>query len=101
MLSRIHVARLLTLQSKADVSPKTAARYLHQLGYYGRAARRKPLLCPANIKRRNDWARDMMERPQTFWNNVISSNESRFALFSDSGRVSEYGCGGFLVRSST
>lgn len=72
---------------QADVSPRTAVRYLHQLGYYGRAARRKPLLRPANIKRRNDWARDMMARPQTFWNNVIFSDESRFALFSDSGRV--------------
>ena len=37
--------------TQADVSPRTAVRYLHKLGYYGRAARKKPLLRPANIKR--------------------------------------------------
>ena len=37
---------------QADVSPKATARYLHKLGYYGRAAGRKPFLRPANIKRR-------------------------------------------------
>ena len=33
-----------------DVSPRTAVRYLHKLGYNDRAARKKPILCSTNIK---------------------------------------------------
>ena len=35
-----------------QVSSRTAVRYLLQLGYYGRAAQRKPLHRPATIQRR-------------------------------------------------
>ena len=35
------------IATQADVNPRIAIRYLHKLGYYGRAARRKPLLRPA------------------------------------------------------
>lgn len=72
---------------KLQVSRSTAVRYLHQLGYYGRAARRKPLLRAANIQRRKKWAVEMVERPIGFWQTVIFSDESRFAQFSDSGRI--------------
>lgn len=75
------------IPTQVDVSPRTAVRYLHKLGYYGRAARRKHLLRPTNIKRRKDWAHEMVERPVTIWTTVIFSDESRFALFSDIGRV--------------
>ncbi|XP_076067686.1 uncharacterized protein LOC143040479 [Oratosquilla oratoria] len=54
--------------------------------YYGRATRRKPLFRPGNIKRRRDWAVQMVERPMAFWSTVIFSEESRFAIFYDSGR---------------
>ena len=72
---------------QADVTPKAANRYLHQLGYCGETVRRKPLLRPTNIKGRNDRALDMMVRSQTFRNIVILSDESRFTLFSEIGRV--------------
>ena len=75
------------ITTQADVCRKTAVRYLHNLGYYGRAARRKPLLRPTNIKRRKDWVVEMGERPVAFWRTFIFSDESRFTLFSDGGRV--------------
>ncbi|XP_052830027.1 uncharacterized protein LOC128249697 [Octopus bimaculoides] len=75
------------IAEQVDVSPRTAVMYLHKLGYDGRAARRKPFLQPANIKQRKDWASEMVERPLAFWDTVIFSDVSRFALFSDSGQV--------------
>ena len=59
-----------------DVSRRTPVSYLHILGYYGRAAGRKPLLCPINIKQRNDRSHEMVEIPLAFWMTVIFPDES-------------------------
>ncbi|XP_014770467.1 uncharacterized protein LOC106869302 [Octopus bimaculoides] len=39
---------------RVNVNPRTSARYVHKRGYYGRPARNKLLLRPANFKRRKD-----------------------------------------------
>ena len=70
-----------------EKSPRTVVRYLHGLGYHGRAARRKPLLRPFNIECRKQWGSEMISKPLEFWDTVVFSDESRFAQFSDSGRI--------------
>ena len=70
-----------------EKNPRTVVRYLHALGYRGRAARRKPLLRPFNIERRKQWGSEMISKPLEFWDTVVFSDESRFAQFSDSGRI--------------
>lgn len=57
------------------------------MGYYGKAARRKPLLRLANIKHGTIWVSEMMERHLAFWSTVILSDESQFKLFTDSRRL--------------
>ena len=52
-----------------------------------KSCEKKTLLRPVNIKRRKDWAYDMVKRQLTFWTNIIFSGDARFALFPDSGRV--------------
>ena len=70
-----------------EKNPRTVVRYLHALGYRGRATRRKPLLRPFNIQRRKQWGSEMTSKPLEFWDTIVFSDESRFAQFSDSSRI--------------
>ena len=83
--------------SAADVAkmvkknPRTVVCYLHAIRYRGRAARRKPLLRPFNIESRKQWGSEMISKPVEFSDTVVFSDESRFAHFSDSGRIWVWG----------
>jgi transposase len=61
------------------VSTRTVQRNLHEMGYYARAGKRKPLISEINRKKRCHFVRcckDWLE-----WNEVIFSDESRFNVF--------------------
>jgi transposase len=65
-----------------SVSKDTVKRTLHSEGYYGRIAKKKPLVSETNRKKRLAWCR-LTKNWSHEWNKVIFSDESRIELFSN------------------
>ena len=63
------------------ISQTTIRRRAHEIGLYGRVARKKPYLNKANRGKRLEYARTFREKPLGFWNNGIWSDESKFNSF--------------------
>src|SRR6185436_18205547 len=64
------------------VSSRTIQRTLHQEGYSGHAAKKKPFISEINRKKRYGWCR-MRKNWITEWNSIIWSDESRFEIFNN------------------
>ena len=77
------------LQTELDItiSETTIRRRAHEIGLYGRVARKKPCLNKANRGKRLEYVRTYREKPLVFWNNVIWSDESIFNLFGSDGKI--------------
>lgn len=65
-----------------SVSTSTVRNYLHQEGYFGRVAKKKPYVSENNRKKRLGWCR-MRKDWKEEWDKVIFSDESRFELFNN------------------
>ena len=65
-----------------SVSSDTVRRALHSEGYFGRIAKKKPLVSETNRKKRLGWCR-LTKGWKDEWNKVIFSDESRIELFSN------------------
>lgn len=70
-----------------NITPQTVRNVLHRRGYHGRVSRRKFLVTKVNKGKRMKFALDHADKPQTFWNKVIWSDESKFELFKSKGKV--------------
>jgi len=68
------------------VSSRTVQRALHSKGYYGRVAKKKPLVSEPNRKKRLAWCR-MRKEWHNEWNMVIFSDESRFEMFNNDSQM--------------
>jgi transposase len=68
-----------------SVSCRTVQRVLHEEGYSGHAAKKKPLISEKNRKKRYGWCR-MRKNWTTEWDYIIWSDESRFELFNNDSR---------------
>lgn len=68
------------------LSADTVRRVLKSDGYNGRVARKKPYVSAVNKKKRVAFAKDYVNKPNSFWNQVIFSDESKFNLFGSDGR---------------
>lgn len=62
------------------VSVATVQRILRKYGLFGRIAARKPFLTKMHMLRRKKWCSDYIKLNQSFWDNVIFSDECRLEL---------------------
>ena len=71
-----------------NISTKTVRRRLHRANIRSRVARRKPLISLQNRVRRVRWARRVQNwTVQDNWRHIVFSDESRFCLSFDDGRI--------------
>lgn len=77
----------LARERNVHVHPETVRRAIKRNGYNGRVARKKPFISEINRKKRLAFVQDHYLLAETWWNNVIFSDESKFNLFGSDGRV--------------
>ncbi|GBP11148.1 Transposable element Tcb1 transposase [Eumeta japonica] len=63
------------------IHPMTVRRVLHEANYSARVARRKPLVSLINQKKRLNYAKEFSNKPISFWDEVLFSDESKFNIF--------------------
>lgn len=69
------------------ISAQTVRNVLHSDDYHGRVARKKSFISAANKVKRLNFAVEHGDKPQSFWDKVIWSDESKFQLFQSKRRV--------------
>lgn len=69
-----------------EVSTQTIRRILGKHGYAARVPRRKPLISETNRKKRYQFAMRYVGVDESFWENVIFSDESKFNIFGSDGK---------------
>ena len=69
------------------ISQQTVRRRLHEVGFKGRVARKKPYVDKTNRIERIQYAKKYREQPLCFWDQVLWTDESKFNLFGSNGRV--------------
>jgi transposase len=65
----------------------TIKRILKKAGFESYFRRRKPLVSKVNMKKRLQFAREHVNKPQSFWNSILWSDESKFNIFGSDGRA--------------
>ena len=80
------VASELNEESSLSISAETVRRRMHESGFKGHVARKKPLIDRKNRLKRLKWARERRHADQAYWNRILWSDESKFDLFGSDGR---------------
>lgn len=70
-----------------SVSDRTIRRFLSESGLHGRRPRRTPLLKEKHKKARLEFAKMHIDKPQSFWENVLWTDESKLELFGKSHQL--------------
>lgn len=68
-------------ESGVNVSGDTISRVLHRNDIFSRYARKTPLLTKKHVCARLTFAKEYINKPADFWNNVVWSDETKIELF--------------------
>ena len=69
------------------ISEQTVRRRLHEAGFKGRVARKKPYIDKTNRMKCIQYAKKYREKPLCFWDRVLWTDDSNFNLFGSDRRV--------------
>ncbi|CAF1527135.1 unnamed protein product [Adineta ricciae] len=69
------------------IHANTVRNRLHEIGLYGRVARKKPYVNKVNRAKRIAYAKMMIQKSSDYWKHVLWSDESKFNLFGSDGKV--------------
>ncbi|CAM4989096.1 unnamed protein product, partial [Rotaria socialis] len=56
---------------ETSISPQTIRNRMHEIGYRGCVARKKPLLKKSHRRKRVLWAREHSFKSKEFWNSIL------------------------------
>lgn len=86
VISSRELAAMVQSTSGVQVTSRTIRYALNSEGLHGRVPRKKPYISETNRKKRLAFAREYVQKPLSFWENVVFSDESKFNLFGSDGR---------------
>lgn len=69
------------------VSESTIRRRLRAKGFFGGIARKRPMISKVNKAKRLEFAKQHLNKPESFWRRIIWSDESKFELTNTKRRV--------------
>ena len=84
-MQQIQLANSVSETTGSSVSAATIPRTLHDGNLHGRRPRRKPLLKPKHKQSRLQFANDHQDKPMSFWDSVLWSDETKINLFRSDG----------------
>lgn len=79
-ISSAQLANELREGLKVSISESTVRRRIRSAGFKGRIARKKPFISQVNRKKRLTFAKALVNKPASFWESIIWSDESKFEL---------------------
>ena len=93
------VKAVIETEFEIIISKQTVRRRLHEAGFKGCVARKKPYVDKTNRMKCIQYAKRYREQPLCFWDQVAWTDESKFNLFGSDGRVMDWRTPAGSIRS--
>lgn len=86
-MSSSQICEMLEEHHQVSFNRHTVRRALYKFGYGSYTRRKKPHISKKNRKKRLEFAREHVNKPQEFWDKFVFTDESKFNIFGNDGRI--------------